>query len=99
MRYRQGFSISLAVAAVVLSQHKINAANTYYVATTTTGTADGSIDHPYTSISTAITKAVAGDTIYVRGGTYNLTSTLNISGGKSGTSANPYSLLAYPGET
>jgi hypothetical protein len=98
MRCRQILFLSLAIVAIFLGGRVSIAASTYYVATTTTGTADGSIDHPYTSISTAITKAVAGDTIYVRGGTYNLSSTLNISSGKSGTAANPYSLLAYPGE-
>ena len=63
------------------------------------GTADGSLAHPFTSFTSAINKAVAGDTIYVRGGTYNLTSTLSIGSSKSGTAANPYSMLAYPGES
>ena len=58
------------------------------------------IDHsPFTSITTAISTAAAGDTIYVRGGTYNLNSTISIGSSKNGTAANPYNMLAYPGES
>ena len=99
MRWRKVVSIILAVVSASAREHAAVGSNTYYVAPTTTGTADGSIDHPYTSFSTAINKAVAGDTIYARGGTYNLTSTISIGSGKAGTAANPFSLLAYPGET
>ena len=58
-----------------------------------------SITNPFTSFTTAISTAVAGDTIYVRGGTYNLSSTISIGSSKNGTAANPYNLLAYPGES
>lgn len=99
MIFRQiGFS-AVAVAAILSNSRLAIGANTYYVAATSSGTPDGSLAHPFTSFSTAINTAVAGDTIYVRGGTYNFSSTLNISAGKSGTAANPYSLLAYPGES
>src|SRR6185503_4954386 len=76
-----------------------HSANTYYIAPTTSGTPNGSSDHPFTSFSTAISTAVAGDTIYVRGGTYTLSSTISIGSSKNGTAANPYNLLAYPSET
>ena len=39
-----------------------------------------------------------GDTIWVRGGTYNLNTTISIGSSKNGTAANPYNLFAYPGE-
>jgi hypothetical protein len=74
-------------------------ANTYYVAPTTSGTPNGSITNPFTSFTTAISTAAPGDTIYVRGGTYNLNATISIGSGKNGTAANPYNMLAYPGET
>jgi hypothetical protein len=75
-----------------------DAANTYYVAQT--GGSDsnnGAIGTPFATFSKAISTAVAGDTIYARGGTYNLSSTISIS--KTGTAANPFNLLAHPGET
>jgi hypothetical protein len=87
----------LAIITILAHAHGALGANTYYVATTTSGTADGSLAHPFTSFTTAMNTAVAGDTIYVRGGTYSLSATISIS--KSGTAANPYNMLAYPGET
>lgn len=72
-------------------------AQTYYVATTGNDTSDGSFEHPFATIPKAISVAtVPGESIYVRGGTYFPTSTINIS--RSGTSASKYYLLAYPGE-
>jgi hypothetical protein len=94
------FGILAGVVAGFIEPLQIaHSANTYYIAPTTSGTPNGSIDHPFTSFSTAISTAVAGDTIYVRGGTYNLSSTISISSSKNGTAANPYNLLAYPSET
>jgi hypothetical protein len=72
-------------------------ANTYYVAPTSSGTQTGSIDHPFTSFTSAINAAAAGDTIYVRGGTYNFGGTLQVN--KSGASGNRINLWAYPNET
>ena len=45
----------------------------------------------------AISAANPGDTIYVHGGTYNLSSTISIT--KSGNSVNPIKMIAVPGET
>jgi hypothetical protein len=87
------------MSAIALGVASAACGNTYYVAPTTTGIPDGSIDHPFTSFSTAISTAVAGDTIYVRGGTYNLSTNISIGGSKNGTEANPYRMFAYPGET
>ena len=84
----------LAIITFLAHAHGAFGANTYYVAPTTTGTPNGSITNPFTSFTTAINTAVAGDTIYVRGGTYNLSSTISISSSKNGTAANPYNLLA-----
>src|SRR3954452_5686903 len=73
-------------------------AATYYVATNgSDSSTTGSQAAPYATIPKAIGKAVAGDTIFVRGGTYNIASTIGIS--KAATAANPYHLLAFSGET
>jgi hypothetical protein len=59
-------------------------------------TGTGSIALPFQTIPKAISVANAGDTIFVRGGTYSINTTITIS--KSGTSSSKYCLFAYPGE-
>ncbi|HUJ72152.1 MAG TPA: right-handed parallel beta-helix repeat-containing protein [Verrucomicrobiae bacterium] len=56
----------------------------------------GTIDQPFYSLSTAVSRAVAGDTIYMRGGTFSYTATVLLD--KAGTASNLISILAYPGE-
>jgi hypothetical protein len=71
---------------------------TYYVApdgNDTTG--DGSITAPWATLAPALSRAVAGDTIYLRGGQYNWTTRVNLN--RSGTSQAYLHLWAYPGET
>lgn len=73
-------------------------ATVYYVATTGTDANNGtSISTPFLTISKAASKVVAGDVIYVRGGTYNITTKIALS--KSGTATNRISLIAYPGDS
>src|SRR4051812_44686091 len=73
-------------------------AATFYVATNgSDSSSTGSQAAPYATISKAVTKVAAGDSIFVRGGTYNLASVLSIS--KSGTASNSYNLLAFSSET
>jgi hypothetical protein len=52
---------------------------------------------PFQTIPKAISVAVAGDTIYVMGGTYSYNATVSIS--KIGTSDSMYHLFAYPGQS
>jgi hypothetical protein len=75
-------------------------ASTYYVATNGMDSNNGlSTTAPFATFSKAISTAQAGDTIYARGGQYNLSATLSISSSKVGSAANPYNLFAYPGES
>ena len=69
----------------------------YYVSTTGSDDAKGSIDKPFASLDYAHSLAQPGDTIYIRGGTYSLTSVMKLS--NSGTEGNPIKVLAYEGET
>lgn len=69
---------------------------TWYVSTTGSDLNPGTITQPYATIEKAVTSALAGHTIYVRGGTYSLTATILIT--KSGTESSLISLSAYPGE-
>ncbi len=68
---------------------------TYYVATTGTDSNPGTEERPWQTIAYAVNTMVAGDTTYVKGGTYNEGV---ISFKRSGTSAAPIKLLNYPGE-
>ena len=69
----------------------------YYIATGGSDNNNGSLGSPFGSFTKAINTAAAGDTIFVRGGTYNLTIAITIS--KVGTAASPFRLFAYDNET
>lgn len=73
-------------------------AATYYVATTGSDAADGLTEStPKRTVRHCVSIMVAGDTCYVRGGTYIETSTIRF--GTTGTQAAPIQLLAYPNES
>jgi len=79
----------------------------YYVATTgNDGTGDGSIGTPWATWQKGFSELSAGDTLYIRGGTYSPSGTA--AGGpvagvyisdSDGTSENPITVLNYPSET
>ena len=70
-------------------------ATTYYVATTgNDGNAGTSVDSPFRTIQYAMGKAVAGDTVLVRGGTYR--EQVEVSAG--GTADKPITVSGYAGE-
>lgn len=72
-------------------------AATYYVSYSTgLDTYNGSISQPFKTITKAISTAVAGDIIYLRGGTHVYTTKINLN--KNGTATNRFNLLAYPGD-
>ncbi len=69
----------------------------FYLATNGSDSNNGSKTSPWKSLYTSIKKLGAGDTLYVREGTYSF-------GGENiiaahGTSSNPITIRAYPGET
>jgi hypothetical protein len=68
-----------------------------YVSPTGTDANPGTITQP-TTLTAAIAEAQAGDTIYMRGGTYNFAATIAIAFGNNGTAANPKRIFAFPGE-
>ncbi len=67
-----------------------------FVAITGSDTTTGTIDTPLKTITKAMSLAKVGDTIYVRGGTYALSSTINFT--KSGTASAKYYLFAFQQE-
>lgn len=78
-----------------LSTAQTSLAANYYVASTGTDTNPGTLSAPMRTIGAAQNKLAAGDTLFVRGGTYF--ETVRIS--RSGTARNPIEIRAYPGET
>jgi hypothetical protein len=99
----------VVVVAVSATGSDAAAGLTYYVAPTGSDSAAGTQAAPWASIARAQTAAQAGDTVYLRGGTYAYTRanttcasrtaqvdaiTLN----KSGSSGNPIRYWAHPGE-
>ena len=68
----------------------------YYVAADGDDNNTGTEAKPFASIDKAVSLVAPGQTIYVRGGTYNQETTISIS--KSGSNDAMISLLAYPGE-
>ena len=68
----------------------------YYVALNGSDTNSGTLGSPFRTIGKAVSVVQSGQTIYVRGGTYNLTATISIA--KSGAANSIISLYAYQDE-
>jgi hypothetical protein len=78
-------------------------ATEYYVATTGSDSAAGTMAAPWATLQKAANTAAAGDTVWIRGGTYKITTPANSGAGinftKSGTSDTArIKYWAYPGE-
>lgn len=67
--------------------------NTYYVAPAGSDSSTGTVSAPLKTISAGIAKLVAGDTLYVRSGTYP-----SFVVSKSGKAGSQLTISAYPGE-
>ena len=84
----------------------IVSANTYYVSTTGKDTNPGTITQPWATWQKGFSSLVAGDILYIRGGTYSPLETV-FSGvdcgayayARDGLPGNPITVLNYPGET
>jgi hypothetical protein len=100
------FSLMILLVSVLLNEQGADAAN-YYVATLgNDATGDGSIGNPWQTVPKGIRSLRAGDTLYIRGGTYTLNAVYGNSasdtyGCQSGcpTSWNTATkIMNYPGE-
>jgi hypothetical protein len=86
----------ITIVLSILFNH-ISLATTYYVSTTGSDSNNGTtITTPFLTIAKGITKAVAGDIIYVRSGTYAYTTSITIS--KAGILGSLITLSAYPAD-
>jgi hypothetical protein len=79
------------------AQPQVNS-NALYVSPSGSDSAAGTESAP-TTLTSAITRITAGGTIYMRGGTYNYSSTVSIAQGNNGSSGALKELSAYPGES
>lgn len=73
------------------------AGNSIFAAPNGTDSAPGTQASP-TTITAAITRIAAGGTIFLRGGTYNLSQTVTIAAGNNGTSSARKTLSAFQSE-
>lgn len=83
-----------AVATLTLAAPPTN--GDWFVSPTGSDANPGTLALPFASLGKAISVVQAGQTIYMRGGTYFPGSTIRIT--NSGTAGNRINLLAYPGE-
>jgi hypothetical protein len=88
-KYLSALVLMSAVSSVASGQP-------WYVATTGSDSNAGTLSSPFKSIEKAVSVVKGGETIYLRGGTYNLTATITLS--KSGAENTVISVIAYPGE-
>ena len=89
-------TIGVCILACALVQAGMAQAGTYYVATTGNNSNSGTSTKPWRTVAYAASKMVAGDTTYVRGGTYR-EGLIRFT--RSGTSSAPIKLLNEPGQS
>jgi hypothetical protein len=91
-------SIGVALAALLVLPSPASAADTVlYVSPSGRDGATGTISDP-TTLTSAITRVAAGGTIYLRGGNYNLATTVTIPPTNNGTASALKKLTAYQSE-
>lgn len=83
--------------AVLFATGTVSAQRAIYVAPDGSVLGSGNVGSPVNSVATALVRATAGDTIYVRGGTYTPGAVIRIN--KSGAEGQYLHIWAYPGET
>ena len=87
----------LLILPLFLLSLSLGATKVYVATTGNDGTGTGSISTPYATPEKAWADVTAGDTIYLRGGTYEFTTRQDLIG-KSGTAGNRINIWSYPGE-
>lgn len=90
LRTMRAISILLIMSSAALAQ------TTLYVSPSGSDSNPGTISQPLQTIAKAMSMASAGTTIYLRGGTYDLSSKLGAA--VSGSAGSYINLWAYPGE-
>lgn len=100
-KIRNGFRILFFIvnSIAILVPNHVPHATTYYVATNGSDSNTGlDTSQALATISTAISKVIAGDTIYVRGGIYTCTATITVPSETGSNATLRCCLFAYPTE-
>ena len=88
-------SAQSSVASETTSAASSGTGNNYYVSTSGNDGNSGALSQPFRTVAHAAAVAAAGDTIYLRGGTY-MENRVNFA--NSGTSSQPITMTSYSGE-
>ena len=83
-------------SSIVASETTLGAGAIFVSTTGSDTTGNGTIGNPYRTIQKGISVAQPGDTVYVRGGKYNLLQSVSFV--RSGTPGNPVTLSGYEDE-
>lgn len=95
MNLVQPFYVLALILGITLGSAGTADAATYYVAPSGNDANAGTITQPFATLQKAHDIGVAGDTIYMRGGTYPVSQTTLT---RDGTSGNPIKVFNYQGE-
>lgn len=87
-------AVTSRVATLTISPPATN--GDYYVSPTGDDSNPGTMELPFATVAKAVSVALPGNLIYVRGGTYLPTQTITVN--RSGAPGQPIRLWAYPGE-
>ena len=94
--------LSTSLLVLALGAGGAARATDYYVSPTGSDSAAGTMAAPWATLQKGATTAVAGDTVWIRGGTYAITTPATSGGGinftKSGTASANINYFAYQGE-
>jgi uncharacterized protein YjdB len=88
-------SVESSAAALTVTASSPVTANAFYVATTGSDSNPGTLTSPWKTIQHAASTVQAGDTVYIRGGTYTESVSIGVSGSAT---AGPVTFQSYPGE-
>ena len=93
---KNAFTTAIATLCVFALGLGETMAAEFYIAPAGSNSNAGSLGSPWGSFDYAIGQINPGDTLFVRGGTYDLSSRIRIQ--KGGTEDSPINMWAYPGE-